>query len=619
MSKFATSSAHPPPGTLIDNDTLELVELVGSGGYGVVYRAVETTAKPGRKPRTFAVKVLSRTDGRRNTHIREASLHYHVSGHPHIIDLYQVLEDDNYMYFVMQYARSKDLFHQILNKSYYLGNDQTTKMVFLQILDAVDHLHQMGVYHRDLKPENILCLDEGYRIAISDFGLATTDKTSVEFRTGSVYHMSPECQCGRYAEDAYSPMSNDVWSLGIILLNMVTGRNPWKSATTEDPVFQSYCRSPFNFFCSVLPISSSLNKILIQVLDPNWKTRMTLKRLRQEIEKIDTFYSPKVVFEGSLARCPWEVDGSPAKAKDQANKPAKRPPVKRRPVPPTPAGAKPFVKKEHEAPPPSTPPDAVNREAHVRHRATPPPPPPATPVKQEAQPPRRRPAPPVDDFSDEMDHASLGDSRMESVSLDEASSSDNSASIDLPHTPYHSHPSSSSSATSFPKTPDTGGFMGSRRENKVDVKIMASTHTSPLSSFGGQTHAPTILNDFSYIDLSFSKESLKRSIDQAMLSPAPSQYSLHEASDFSKWSDSTDTLAQDRRRCANDSRSEVILYPDLQTPAPSKPIDIGRVAAMKRLWEKKLPSKPMQSYTGRRPCCSPPQGNRYWFTGKALA
>jgi len=102
-------------------------------------------------------------------------------------------------------------------------------------------------------------------------------------------------------------MFNDIWSLGIILLNLATGRNPWKSATLGDPTFQAYLRDPMNFLPSVLPISVEVNEILVRMLDVNWRERMTLREVRYAIEEVTNFYSEGVVFEGSMARCPWEA------------------------------------------------------------------------------------------------------------------------------------------------------------------------------------------------------------------------------------------------------------------------------------------------------------------------
>lgn len=95
-----------------------------------------------------------------------------------------------------------------------------------------------------------------------------------------------ECQAGDSERPApYSPMFNDVWSLGIILVNR---------------------QDPLNFLPTVLPISHELNKVLVRVLSLDWKSRYRLHEFRAAIEKIDSFYSDSVVFEGSLARCPWE-------------------------------------------------------------------------------------------------------------------------------------------------------------------------------------------------------------------------------------------------------------------------------------------------------------------------
>lgn len=185
------SAVHPPLGTLIDGDSLELVEVLGVGGYGVVYRAADV-----RYPsKSYAVKCLvaagHQTARQRQIHIREITLHQLASIHPGVVTLHRVVEHFNHTYIIMDYAPDHDLFTQILHNCRYLGNDALIKDVFLQMLDAVEYCHSLGIYHRDLKPENILCFDDGLRVAITDFGLATTDKISDEFRTGSVYHMSP--------------------------------------------------------------------------------------------------------------------------------------------------------------------------------------------------------------------------------------------------------------------------------------------------------------------------------------------------------------------------------------------------------------------------------------------
>jgi len=119
---------------------------------------------------------------------------------------------------------------------------------------------------------------------------------------------TPECQGGSFAPSGtYSPPFNDIWSLGIILLNLITGRNPWKSASSSDPTFQAYLQDPVNFLPSVLPVSAEVNEILLRTLDINWRNRISIAELRRAIKSVSTFYADDVVFEGSMARCSWEA------------------------------------------------------------------------------------------------------------------------------------------------------------------------------------------------------------------------------------------------------------------------------------------------------------------------
>ncbi|KAJ7778311.1 kinase-like domain-containing protein [Mycena metata] len=306
----STEPTHPPPGTRIDNGALELVEVLGVGGYGVVYRAIET-----RSPvlRQYAVKCLIHsqttvTTRQRQLHIREIALHQLAGAHPNVVTLHRVVEEGTHTYIIMDFAPDGDMFSQILYGCRYLGHTRLIKHIFNQLLDAVEYCHSLGIYHRDLKPENVLCFDGGYRVAITDFGLATTEKLSEEFRTGSVYHMSPECQGGEFAPSgSYSPMFNDVWSLGIVLLNLATGRNPWKAATLSDSTFRAYLHNPSEFLTTVLPISAELNAVLVRMLEIDWQHRMKIPELRVALERVNNFYSDGAVFDGSMARCPWEV------------------------------------------------------------------------------------------------------------------------------------------------------------------------------------------------------------------------------------------------------------------------------------------------------------------------
>ncbi|KAF7347124.1 Serine/threonine protein kinase [Mycena venus] len=305
-----TPPAYPVLGTRIDNGSLELVEVLGVGGYGVVYRAIETNSPV---PRQYAVKCLGNsqmtvTPRQRQLHVREIALHQLASAHPNVVNLQRVAEEGTYTYIIMDFAPDGNLFSQILYDCRYLGNTRLIRHIFDQLLDAVEYCHSLGIYHRDLKLENVLCFDGGYRIAITDFGLATTEKLSEEFRTGSTYYMSPECHGGEFAPSGtYSPMSNDVWSLGIVLLNLTTGRIPWEAATLSNSSFRAYLHDPSEFLPTVLPISAELNAVLVRVLELDWRRRMTIPELRIALERVTNFYSDDTVFDNNMARCPWEV------------------------------------------------------------------------------------------------------------------------------------------------------------------------------------------------------------------------------------------------------------------------------------------------------------------------
>ena len=168
---------------------LELTGILGVGAYGVVYTAIDIfTNTP------YAVKALNKVglDSRqRRFQQREIQLHHEASHHPNVVSLVKIMDSKDCTFVVLEYCPEGDLFTSITEGGYYIGNDHLVKRAFLQILDAVDFCHSIGIYHRDLKPENILVTDGGRTVKLADFGLATKDEVTSDFGCGSTFYMSP--------------------------------------------------------------------------------------------------------------------------------------------------------------------------------------------------------------------------------------------------------------------------------------------------------------------------------------------------------------------------------------------------------------------------------------------
>ena len=184
-------------GHSLDAGRLLLVEILGEGAYGVVYRAVEqnsvgTSSK--KAPAEYAVKVLDKMDSvslEGQCQSRETVAHKIVSEHPNVLTLHEVIEDDSFIFLVLDYCPGGDLYNAIADRRSFHKNDALVKSVFVQILDAVQSCHDKGIYHRDLKPENIFLNDDDSKAFVGDFGLATDVEWSKEFSCGSTSYMSP--------------------------------------------------------------------------------------------------------------------------------------------------------------------------------------------------------------------------------------------------------------------------------------------------------------------------------------------------------------------------------------------------------------------------------------------
>lgn len=301
---MSPSAPIPSSPQYIDNGFIELVSVIGTGAYGVVYLGVDTRYA---QPVYRAVKCLRRTglDARqRHFQRREIALHRLASAHSSIITMDRLIEEGEFLYVVMDYGEEGDLFSMITDKQrvscygstsqvranpQYVGDDELIRDVFLQLLNGIDFLHQLGIAHRDIKPENIVCSNDGQDVFICDFGLATSETSSTEFGCGSTFYIAPESLGEWFPSNTHYPtQSGDVWSLGVILVNLVCGRNPWRIASPSDESFNAFLADP-NFLRRILPVSDQCLSILTQIFTINPADRITLPALRQLILEVESF------------------------------------------------------------------------------------------------------------------------------------------------------------------------------------------------------------------------------------------------------------------------------------------------------------------------------------------
>lgn len=247
---------------------------------------------------------------------KEVLLHSSVHSHPNILSVIEVLDASNFVCLVLDFCEMGDLFSAITERNWYVGDESLAKELFLQLLDAVEFCHSKSIFHCDLKPENILVGGAGTTLKIADFGLASQSPLCSVFGRGSSYYMAPEtiaenvCYRKHIPEPRKEPIlrrrsetaahisrgerkrtplqskgypraSSDVWALGIIFLNLIFGRNPWKKASlVEDAAYRDYSHNT-STLKGILPVSDELCMIMSQVFHPNPYKRVSISHLRQ--------------------------------------------------------------------------------------------------------------------------------------------------------------------------------------------------------------------------------------------------------------------------------------------------------------------------------------------------
>ena len=249
------------------NSRYEIIKTIGEGGMANVYLANDTILD-----RKVAIKVLRgdlATDEKFVRRFQREALSASSLSHPNIVEIYDVGEDDGDYYIVMEYVDGKNL-KQLLKKREKLTTAEVVD-IMLQITSAMGAAHDSLIIHRDLKPQNILIKDDG-EIKITDFGIAmalnATQLTQTNSAMGSVHYFPPEQANGKG-----STLKSDVYSLGIMMYELLTGVLPFRGDNAVE-IALKHLKEPIPSIKAELPeIPGSIENIITKATAKNPKNR----------------------------------------------------------------------------------------------------------------------------------------------------------------------------------------------------------------------------------------------------------------------------------------------------------------------------------------------------------
>ncbi len=203
----------------------EVIEKIGAGGMAIVYKAKDLLLN-----RVVTIKMLRDqfvTDEDFIRRFRREAQSAASLSHPNIVSIYDVGKDGDMEYIVMEYIEGRNL-KEIIREYAPLSMEQALHLA-RQLGEALRHAHQHHIIHRDIKPQNILITEDG-RVKVTDFGIARAVSSATVTHTGdiigSVHYLSPE-----QAKGVLSNEQSDIYSLGIILYELLTGKVPYDGET----------------------------------------------------------------------------------------------------------------------------------------------------------------------------------------------------------------------------------------------------------------------------------------------------------------------------------------------------------------------------------------------------
>ncbi|MCR4620648.1 MAG: protein kinase [Clostridiales bacterium] len=260
-----------------------IISTIGTGGMSVVYKA-----KDEKTGRIVALKILKdeyRKDADFIKRFRHEATAAQSLNHPNIVKLYTVGSDQDTQYITMEYINGRTL-SDIIHKDGPLSESRCVRYA-VKILDALSHAHKKGIVHRDIKPDNIL-IDENDNVKVADFGIARmagskegTVTTNSNIVVGSVHYVSPE-QAQFNEADARS----DIYSMGIVLYEMLTGTVPFDGDTPVAIALQHIKTLPSSMRLINKNISKGLDEVVLKALQKKPEMRyQTAANLSKDLKR----------------------------------------------------------------------------------------------------------------------------------------------------------------------------------------------------------------------------------------------------------------------------------------------------------------------------------------------
>ena len=258
------------------NNRYEVLEKIGNGGMATVYKA-----KCHVLNRYVAIKILKdefTTDSefirKFNTEAQSAA----ALAHPNIVQIYDVCSEDNLYYIVMELIQGKTL-KEIITEDGILSWKWSVNIA-IQIASALEIAHKNSIIHRDIKPHNIIITEDGMA-KVTDFGIAkaVSNSTITAFGTtiGSVHYFSPE-----HARGGFTDAKSDLYSLGIVMYEMLTARVPFDADTPVSVALKQVQEEPTDPMKYNENIPISINRIILKAMqkDPNLRYQSATEMIK---------------------------------------------------------------------------------------------------------------------------------------------------------------------------------------------------------------------------------------------------------------------------------------------------------------------------------------------------